>query len=1399
MDFDRSALRHRLTVAPFDIGTFDAFVRTDSGTVEHYWHEGDGVFFGPETLEGGFTSEPVAVSSGGASGSGLHLIGRNGGGLVDWRWDGAPGLRLLGPPTKVDLPGWCMNDPTVVHDNGVLQVFATRLDGVVRRWQLTPDGWIGPETVTGGSSKITAIRRMPGVFDVFSISGGLQHGTNDQGQWRGETRSATGTFGTPTAASYEPSRLDVFAARSDGVPVHWGFNGARWFDEELVLSLTAGAATPIAVTDQLKLVTFGDERLMIFARSTTRELVVWTLQPPTHWSGPNVLSSGIRSFDAWSLADQQVEGVTRRQDGTFTHWFFENDPDQGMGEPVAGSWVDTHLEPAEPERPAGAPMPPPTKPDVLLARPLDLALLGVRWEEFDVLAGPPAELVARAGAEITLVFPPQHVVEEVVPAAGPVVPGLPLEQTGGIPTWRAALAGTSRVVVSIPAGTHVPLTAEGLLGAVRVGRLVPSVGVGDEKTAIELPYGLLISPHTVDGSGIELTHPVIPAPAAAGSIGLWQTTIAVVGTPPGAPAGIALRALTARHGDPFEVPLRRGARGRIVLEPPTARIDRLCLSSLGGSLQAAGAWEGFSWEHTTALGRDRRVRTAVEGVLYPFGHRAEYIEVTERVFESGAQGAIAHLRKATTLRIIEPVRREAPDATHPAFPFAEVEFERTAFEGVFASWKMKEFQTPEVAGLEMASAQAEDEARQIREQLFGDMVDGTVLLEELAAGNAEGADDLLDPEDPESGTRQSAAQRCLGMLLFGEQFQEKIAALEDAGTVTVEQFFVPRPARDAPPIEFPVRLGGRLGDVHVLVPVVFVADTRLRSSLLHPEYSTLEDPAVLTQVADTYRDEGDGVVDVGGARIDLVRSSEPKDGDVFEVQRLHLAGEQHDGRFRPRLGAPVLASEQAAPAPDRWAFETVLPSVRALLGRDQPLQFAFTRAFLQHAPDGGIPFQVPAGAPELKTDFAHDSSRSGGFLAPDIVADGLSREHGPVNVAGILDAAADGALNPRKVLAQGATLLGYTLADLIDEDLLKDPPAILRGVSAAGTPVVTLTWKEVALNTEPKPGRRERAEGDHSDSFLTNPASKLTLEVTIGAEGQKVQCTVDQIALALPGREEGKKLIEVTLGQVVFTQQNGHAPDLKLSGVGAEFFGILKLLKKLQEAVDLGGAAPAVTASSNGISAAYTLPVPDVATGAFQLTGLVFHGGLDVPFDDRPVTLSLGFASREKPFNLSVLVFGGGGYVEVEIDKTGLRRLELALEFGASVAVDFVVARGEVHALGGVRILKDGDKFALAGYLRFGGSVSVLGLVTASIEVLVELTYDGERNEMSGRATLVLEIDLTLVSESVEIDSGRWVIAGGDDAEVLDRARAIPTGDPGRAALLDDWVRYRSAFADQPA
>ena len=85
-----------------------------------------------------------------------------------------------------------------------------------------------------------------------------------------------------------------------------------------------------------------------------------------------------------------------------------------------------------------------------------------------------------------------------------------------------------------------------------------------------------------------------------------------------------------------------------------------------------------AWTHRAAMGRDYYVRVIYAGFLFPFGHAASLIKVTERKFEDIPEnkGRAAYLRQRFFIVVREPVktypgsqqRHEGRD-----FPFTQVE------------------------------------------------------------------------------------------------------------------------------------------------------------------------------------------------------------------------------------------------------------------------------------------------------------------------------------------------------------------------------------------------------------------------------------------------------------------------------------------------------------------------------------------------------------------------------------------------------------------------------------------------------------------------------------------------------------------------------------------------------
>jgi hypothetical protein len=90
----------------------------------------------------------------------------------------------------------------------------------------------------------------------------------------------------------------------------------------------------------------------------------------------------------------------------------------------------------------------------------------------------------------------------------------------------------------------------------------------------------------------------------------------------------------------------------------------------------------------------------------------------------------------------------------------------------------------------------------------------------------------------------------------------------------------------------------------------------------------------------------------------------------------------------------------------------------------------------------------------------------------------------------------------------------------------------------------------------------------------------------------------------------------------------------------------------------------------------------------------------------------------------------------------------------------------------------------LSGYLRMGGSLSVLGLIKVSVEFNLSFTYDSGTDKAYGRATLTVEVEVLFFSASVEL--------------TVERAFGGESGDPKFGEMYDTadrWSQYALAFA----
>lgn len=1034
---------------------------------------------------------------------------------------------------------------------------------------------------------------------------------------------------------------------------------------------------------------------------------------------------------------------------------------------------------------------PPARPDRLvlsLLRPQDLLSLEFEFFNLELQTDPDrgARLVRadpQAPAYFVVHFAPQSIAEEAFfetdAALKNVLQENPNPDSGKTdidrttadaapapPPIRARIAGRSRLAFVVPpdVGELAP-TLDALLDWARYELSVaptalphppedgdldprpPIAAPAPWETAIEMPYRLLVSPSRREG----WTHATV-AVTRAGRTELWHTRLGVRVLPPApedpsAPApppavdesGSAgrpiLRAVWSPDYSPsappaindltpFRTSLTRNDRHQLVrltsdynivtqtlilgdrvirfyYDPKPVDVERMMLTSQGAYLRSRGAWDLpdrvvaeedldlQEWRHIAALARDHYVRVVYRGFLYPFGHRASLIKITERKIQdvpSGPQKGTpaAYLRQRMFIVVREP--------------------EKT-YEGA-----------PYVHGG--------------RENPFSPRVRITTLVTPN-----------IDP--PEVAP----------------------SAIADG--------------------IFWVQVGGQDFKFHVVVTDVEGQTSEFTASMIFIRGAKIDTSGAAVSTYRAAPDERRRCA-VPGQRVAYARREPSKAGETsLATEGLFFDTDPIAGVTAALNFLPKLAKA-----------EVRVPAVEQLVG-PKPIAIEPYQGYLVHGLTGDQNkaelFAKILGTPKLP----FPSQKAGGLATPTLELSGLSQTLGPI--AGELEDLRKGDFRPEKFfnLLDEAKLLGcISLKDLIEGFTSLQPfdpgqlPKMLTDTvrSAAGVPeqvTTTLDWKP-----------KVKAFGPFETKESANPDERTSFEI-VARLSQKLGAPPSEPDFRITGDLRNFAINFLGVVRVNFTSLSFLAEKNKKLDVSAnlvkedepagkypvEFLGALEFVNKLREFIPSDGFKdpPFLDVGPSGVDVGFSLALPPLAVGVFSLQNVALGARLHLPFDAGRATLRFNFAERHQPFLLTVSLFGGGGFfaLAVAIDKPVL--VEAALEFGGNISLDLGVASGGVYVMAGIYFKLAESITQLSGYVRCGGHLSVLGLITVSLEFYLELSYIN--GKARGRATLTVKVEVLFFSTSVEL--------------TVERTFGGSSGDPvfGDTMSLANWVEYGEAFA----
>lgn len=475
-------------------------------------------------------------------------------------------------------------------------------------------------------------------------------------------------------------------------------------------------------------------------------------------------------------------------------------------------------------------------------------------------------------------------------------------------------------------------------------------------------------------------------------------------------------------------------------------------------------------------------------------------------------------------------------------------------------------------------------------------------------------------------------------------------------------------------------------------------------------------------------------------------------------------------------------------------------AISRLTGQDAPSEIRFDDDYLKGAPGKAAAAGVFARLSTAPIPVELGGPRGGGLAAPSFAVDCLSRRQGVLSSKFIDPGGAAPDLN---AIFGGARILGcIALTDILGEigsltsehfnkaDLAEEALTALLEAPDALLEVPLLRSRRLL-----RPGKPEALE----TRFLWKPPLKSS---GIIAFGQGAMLVLDaRIITPLGGGEpetsvRGElrhfslvlaEVVELKLQSLRFLMQPGSKPDISAEGFDIEFKGALSFVNTLQSILPADGFSdpPAVEVTPEGIRAGYSLGIPTLGVGVFSLQNLSLSAALSVPFVGPPASFRFAVSERHHPFLVSVTLFGGGGFFALTVNAKGLEQVEAAIEFGGNISLNLGVASGGVYVMAGVYFALKEARTELTGYLRCGGYLSVLGLISLSLEFYLAFSFRevGGGSEIYGQARLTVCVEVLCFSKSVELS--------------IERRFAGAAGDPSFDEVVEppDWQTYCLAFA----
>jgi Sec-independent protein translocase protein TatA len=804
--------------------------------------------------------------------------------------------------------------------------------------------------------------------------------------------------------------------------------------------------------------------------------------------------------------------------------------------------------------------------------------------------------------------------------------------------------------------------------------------------------------------------------------------------------------------------------------PKPVQAKKLMLSTLGSWLDFDGNFdfpdregkglELLKWQHRSTMGRDHFVKVVLAGFLYPFGHKASLVKITERKVDSGTKVAVN--RKRYFVVVMEKEKLYAPrDSKNDfiPFPFQAVEVLTDATPNLDHTNSIENLST------EAPKTKYDESQQQIPVYNFWMEVGGKPFLFDLLATDKEGQTTFL--RLPMIFISESGAFNANAVNKINTKYNNAIDRITSTTHGQVVAYAESLVEGDTNFITQSIRFGCNAANQGKNNTIKFHPVMQLASVMVKAvEELTGDKSPVDIKLHDDQNEAGLFAELITGKMLDFNGSAD-KSG----------------GMMNPNAGISALSRLQGP--------------VGGKVNDMAKLDFNPTEFFNDNASLGGVAklfgvipiFELLFGNINIKNESADLTNTLNGLKGnlENVKGQIEAKKEELENAAAEAKAAIQQQIDQLKNQLDG---FRNQLENTLNNAVPKIPG--LKMYKTDRAMVVEYKWLP------------ELEKEKSFFSFLTirmngDPANSMHVTTKMVRPFDLAQQTEMSIGSGISNFSiEISELLKVNFDFIQFETGTGKKTKVNVGldqNEAIVFLGPLAFVNKLQDIIpgDGFGEGPYINLQPTGVTAGFELGIPNVEVGLLSIANITLGAYVRLPFTGAPMTLGFNFCRRDNPFLLTISCFGGGGFFLMETSVKGFVMMEAAFEFGAAISFDVGVASGGVSIMGGfyfkMEMVDEMTLIQLTGYIRINGSLSILGIITLSLEFYLALTYimkaaaDSKAGKLFGEATIKVKIEILFFSKSVSV-TARRTLKGAD-------------ADPTFAQMIEepDWMEYCEAFA----